>query len=85
MTTFQNKVVTFTIPGGLIGLFVGDEARKLTKVLEEANQNGWRYRTHSGTSRNIIGIFVQLFFLIITLTLWTPGEKYILVLDPSED
>lgn len=79
-----NNVINFNVPGGLIGLIAGDEAKKLNKVLKAENANGWRYRSHTPNSFNLISVLVNLVFLWVTLTLWSPGARNLLVLDRME-
>ena len=76
-----NKVVKFNVSGGLIGMFAGDEASKLDKILRAENTLGWRYRSHGSNTFNLISLLINLLLLVITFTLWSPGSRYLLVLD----
>ena len=85
MSKRPNKIVTFNIHGGLIGLFIGDESTVLKKTLARENDSGWRYKSHTSTAINMAALFIRLFILAATLFLWTWGTKHILVLDRMED
>ena len=58
--------------------------KKLNKVLKAENANGWRYRSHTSNSFNLVSFIVNLFFLVLTLTVWSAGARNLLVLDRME-
>ena len=79
-----NKVKKFNVSGGIIGMLAGDEAVKLAKVLKAENASGWRYRSHSGNTGNLLTFLIELICLTLTLLLWSPGRRYLLVLDKMD-
>ena len=77
----ENKVVRLSFAGGLIGLLAGSSRGRLERVLAEHNVKGWSLAEVVPDSPNLLIWVLRVFFLVVTLGLWTLSNGYLLVLE----
>ena len=83
----ENKVVNVKFIGGIIGLF-NVPRKRLEKVIQEANGQGWSVRQILPGNPNLIFMVVALIVLGLTLLLYMPLPGYMVVLErekPAEE
>ncbi len=81
----QNRVERITLSGGLIGFLSSNPRRALENKLQEFNSQGWHVvQVMDDSSGNLITTIVRLFFLIITVLLWSPANGYFVILEKNE-
>lgn len=77
----ENKIVNVSLTGGLIGLLFGSPMYSLNKAISKANEHGWEVvQIMPASSGNIFLNILKIFILILTLSLFTIGTGYYLIL-----
>ncbi len=78
----QNKVMKVSLPGGIIGLLIGDTRFVLEKAIQKANELGWRViQIESKPLKNLLNYILDLIVLLLTLLLYTRGSEYLVKLE----
>lgn len=80
-----NQVERITYAGGLYGLFFGSSKGKLQAKIEEMNQRGWNLHFIHNDSLNILHLILRIFFLFLTLGIWTFGSTALLVFEKDRE
>lgn len=81
----ENKIVRISLAGGLIGLITTNPRRALENVIKAQNDMGFRCTyIMPNHAPNLLMRLVQLCVLICTLTLWTWGAGYLILLEKND-
>ena len=83
-TAGENKVVSITLWGGLLGLFAGSPRGQLEKAIEKENENGFRaVQVIEAASDNLFLWLLRLIILVVTLFIYTPANGYYITFEKN--
>lgn len=78
----MNKVISVTLIGGIIGLFISSPVISLNARIQKENANGWKVvQIIPAESGNIFLFLFRLLILVITLFLFTFSNGYYVILE----
>jgi hypothetical protein len=78
----HNKIVNVTVWGGILGLVASSPRKRLAKVIEEENLNGYRtVQVIESASGNILLWLWRLILLCITAFIYTTANGYYVILE----
>ena len=82
----QNKVVTVSLTGGIIGAFGSSPNKRLNEEIRTANAQGWRVvQIIPAASGNLFLYLWRLILLCVTLLFYTTANGYYVVLEKVSD
>ncbi|MCA9744315.1 MAG: hypothetical protein H6695_02420 [Deferribacteres bacterium] len=80
-----NMVLKVNLKGGLIGFLLDNPRKTLQEKLLVANRNGWKViQVIPDTTGNLFVYIFRLILLIVTLSLYTQANGYLIILEKKQ-
>lgn len=74
-----NRIYRANMSGGLIGWLRSSSNRSLTKILAQANEEGYGVVTIISDTTNLLRSLLSALILVVTLFLWCPAPGYLVI------